>query len=123
MTDEPSSPRANRNRLDIAVSQDADPRSLVGSFFHGQAGRWHGHQGCVVGEPSPGVYLVEFFGWLGGDSTNQQLVPIGEMSEWLFYDDATWMNNAYEHGVSQRWERERKAAESGEPSAEWVDES
>jgi hypothetical protein len=101
----------HRNRLEIAISQPADPGSLVGSFFHGQGGQFHSYQGCVVGEPSPGVYLVEFFGWIAGESTNQRLVRIDEMTEWLFYDDAVWMNNAYEHGVSQRWERQRKAAE------------
>ena len=103
--------QANRNRLELAIARDADPQSLVGSFFHGQGGKFHAHQGCVVAEPAPGMYLVEFFSWLAGDSTNQQLVPIADMTEWLFYDTAEWMNNAYEHGVSQRWEKERRDQE------------
>ena len=80
--------------------------SLVGSYFHADGKR--GWQGCVVAEPSPGVYLVELFGWLAGDSTGQQLVRIEEMLHWTFYDNADWMNNAYTHGgVKERWERER----------------
>lgn len=101
--------RPDRNRLSAVAADDADPMSLVGSYFHGQGGRFHAHQGCVVAEPARGVYLVEFFSWASGGSTQQRLVPIADMDEWLFYDDAEWMHNAYED-VSRRWERERQAA-------------
>lgn len=108
MTTNSTGKKPDRNRLERAIAQDADPGSLVGSFFHGQGGRFHTNQGCIVAEPMPGIYLVEFFSWLMGESTNQQLVPIAQMTEWLFYDDAEWMTSAYEHGVQQRWDRERK---------------
>jgi hypothetical protein len=95
-----------RNRLAAAEAQPARADSLVGSFFHGDVERrW---QGCVVAEPIAGVYLVELFGWLVGDSTEQQLVRIEDMAGWAFYDSADWMNNAYEHGgVKERWDRAR----------------
>ncbi|MCF7552208.1 hypothetical protein [Pseudonocardia sp. WMMC193] len=63
----------------------------------------------MVAEPSPGIYLCEFFDWFG-TSDHQGLVRIDDMMEWTFYDDATWMSNAYEGGVRQRWERERGEA-------------
>lgn len=89
---------------------ELSPTSLVGSFCHG-FGDWAGWQGCVVAEPSPGAYLVEFFSWMGGESTHQQLVRLDEMAGWRFYDSADWMNFAYEHGgVSAKWDR------AGDPS-------
>lgn len=103
--------KPNHNRLSQLEGRSADPTTLVGSFFHGQGSKWHGTQGCVVAEPAPGMYLVEFFSWLLGDSTEQRLIPITDMTEWLFYDDAQWMSNAYDHGVAQRWENERNEAE------------
>lgn len=86
-------PARGKNRLIIAETE-LKPDSLVGSYFHGDVDhRW---QGCVVAEPSPGVYLVELFSWGSGGSTNQQLVRIEDMTGWNFYDDAKWMNTNYE---------------------------
>lgn len=96
------------DRLSTAVDFPFDPTSLVGSFFLSDHHR--GWQGCVVAEPAPGVFLVETFDWLLGAPHDQQLVPLAEMAGWTFYDDATWMTNAYDHGVSQRWQRERGEA-------------
>lgn len=87
--------------------------SLVGSFFH--SGARPGWQGCVVAEPAPGVYLVELFSWMMGQSTVQHLVRLDRMIDegWRFYDDADWMNDAYEHGGLQTlWDREREEAPS-----------
>lgn len=101
----------NRNRLHLASQRDADPDSLIGSFFHG-TGKFTGRQGCVVAQPHPGIYLVEFFSWLAGDSTHQQLVPIADMIDWRFYDDAEWMNNTYNHGDIRRfWDQEKSDSE------------
>lgn len=65
-----------------------------------------------MAEPSPGVYLVELFDWVAGGSSAQMLVPIDDMFEWRFYDNAKWMQYAYEYGgVKQQWERERGDAQ------------
>lgn len=98
------------NRLDHLEDNDlsGQPQSLIGSYFHGNAAR--GWQGAVVAEPRPGIYLVELFSWLGGNSSCQHLIPIETMVEeqWRFYDTAEWMNNEYNHGgVGRRWEMER----------------
>lgn len=100
----------NIDRLSIALKND-DPTSLVGSFFHGMKGKFHGNQGCVVAEIVPHtVYLCEFFSWSHGDSLCQSLVNITDMyeGEWFFYDKAEWMNNMYEASVSITWEKERE---------------
>src|SRR5262245_33047496 len=103
----PSSPKSARtDRLSSAGQQLLSSDSLVGSFFHSDSAR--GWQGCVVGEATPGVYLVELFSWLAGDSTHQKLVRLEDMTGWQFYDTAEWMNNAYQHGgLQQEWDRER----------------
>lgn len=95
-----------QDRLSQAVGSLV-PASLVGSYFH--SGAVPGWQGCIVAEPAPGVYLVELFSWLTGDSTSQHLVPIDRMvaDGWQFYDIAEWMRNTYDHGLATRWERER----------------
>jgi hypothetical protein len=103
MTDESTM----RNRLTTVAAQPVTTDSLVGSFFHADAERgWHG---CVVAQPTPGVYLVELFGWGAADSPGQQIVRIEDMGKWTFYDTAEWMQRVYEQGaVSERWERERE---------------
>lgn len=102
-----AAPGVARDRLLAAEALPLLPDSLVGSYFHGTADK--GWQGCVVAEVAPQVYLVELFSWFVGDSTSQHLVPLAEMTGWSFYDDARWMNDAYNYrGVAERWERERK---------------
>jgi hypothetical protein len=98
-----------RDRIGTASKRPLAPDSLVGSFFHSDSER--GWQGCIVAEPAPGVYLVETYEWIAGTSHNQLLVRIEEMNDWRFYDSAEWMNNAYEHGVERRWDRELKERE------------
>lgn len=87
---------SDTNRLaQVDASQPLAPNSLVGSYFHGDQGRqW---QGCVVAEPQPGVYLVELFSWVAGQSTEQRIVSLSAMGGWRFYDTAEWMNAAYEN--------------------------
>jgi hypothetical protein len=93
MTDEQASRLDDAGRL--------TPASLVGSFVHRNVGTdddggvW---QGAVVAEPAPGIYLIEWFSWIAGDSTHQTLVPITDMTGpgWRIYDTAEWMRNAYE---------------------------
>lgn len=89
--------KGRADRLTVAVEAKLDPHRLVGSFFHSKTDegkiQW---QGCVVAEPSAGYYLVELFSWVMGESTEQRLIRIEDMAEWSFYDDAKWMNNAYQ---------------------------
>lgn len=82
-----------------------DPRSLVGSCLHDLSernGRPDVRQGVIVAEPAPGVYLVEWFNWIGGDSTFQTLVTLEDMisGEFQFYDTDDWMNATYEHAIA-----------------------
>ena len=108
-SEQPKTSTPRIDRLHLATEQLLDTKSLVGSFFHSDA--QHGWQGCVVGEPSPGIYLVELFSWIDGGSTEQRLVRLDDMSKWAFYDTAEWMGYRYKYGgKQQQWEQERQAA-------------
>src|SRR5262249_39759976 len=100
------------DRLSTVTSEPLRRDSLVGSWFHSESARsW---QGGVVAEPAPGVYLVELHDWLMGSPSHQQLVPLDDMTDWLFYDDNEWLKNNYEHGgLKEQWEREQEAAGKG----------
>jgi hypothetical protein len=105
------------DRLSVAAKRTLDPSSLVGSFFHSDHKR--GWQGCVVAEPSPGVYLVETFEWLAGSSTSQHLIPLADMKDWTFYDDADWLRNNYDNHIQRHWDYLRKQdGENAEAVAE-----
>src|SRR5437588_5026791 len=95
--------RDRQDRLSAVSEGNLAPDSLVGLFF--LTGATPGWQGCVVAEPAPGVYLVETFSWVMGESYEQNLVRLEDMLSWSFNDDDVWMRNAYEHGVAARWER------------------
>lgn len=76
---------------------------LSGQFFHSVAGdtgevEW---QGCVVGNPAPGWYLVQLFEWLTGEPTVRRLARIEDMQHWLFYENAEAMRFSCEHGVAR----------------------
>lgn len=79
---------------------------MIGNYFHGcDEIQW---QGMIIGEPSPGMFMVQTFSWLTGNEHSKQLVPITAMTGWTFYDTAEEMSNAYEYGgVRQHWERVR----------------
>lgn len=101
-------PKERADRLSSAAERPLTSDSLVGSFFHSDAGR--GWQGCIVAEPMPGIYVAELFDWLVGASTHQELLRHEDMVGWQFYDDADWMRNAYDNGLKQQWERDRGEA-------------
>jgi len=104
----PTAQKKRSDRLSVVVASEFQPDSLIGSFFHSDAAR--GWQGCVVAEPSPGVYLVETFEWWAGGSYDQHLMRLEEMAGWVFYDTAEWMTNAYQDAVQRRWADEREKA-------------
>jgi hypothetical protein len=103
------------DRLADTEGRPLVPSSLLGSYFHSiidcpsgkhRIVQW---QGCVVGEPHPGFYLVETFDWIIGASHSQSLVRIEDMTEWVFYDTSEWMVTAY----SDRGDPCRGSAECG----------
>jgi len=96
------------NRLSDLAHTKLTPNSLVGSYFYSDAAR--GWRGCVVAEPSPGVYLVEVFGWLSYDSVEQVLINIEDMVDWRFYDNVTWLDNSLDD-ARRRWGADVPAAD------------
>jgi len=75
--------------------------ALLGRFFHSVEDGKIGWQGSIVGNPEPGWYLVQLFGWLDGSPNVQRLMRIEDMREWLFYDDTEMMQFSYDHGVAR----------------------
>jgi hypothetical protein len=59
---------------------------MVGKFFLGNG--WQGHIEKQIG---PDTYLVQFFSWVTGYPTTQELIKTDKMAGWKFYDtEAEW---------------------------------
>lgn len=82
---------------------------LVGRFFHTWEDGKISHQGEVLSEEAPGLFLVGYFEWAFGTESNQELKTIEDMKTWTFYKDAETMifyweawdrqnNRRHEHG-------------------------
>ena len=98
-------------RLTQVTETEFRVESLVGSYFLGSYSRGNVERnchGCVVAEPVHGQYLVEFFDWIKGPSSNQELVGIDEMADWRFFDSVEWLRKHYDSWASELWEREAK---------------
>ena len=76
--------------------------SLLDRYFHSVENEKIGWQGVIVGNPEPGWYLVQLFGWLDGSPNVQRLIKFESMREWLFYDDFEMMEFSIEYGVASR---------------------
>ena len=76
--------------------------SLLDRYFHSVENEKIGWQGVIVGNPEPGWYLVQLFGWLDGSPNVQRLIKLESMREWLFYDDFEMMEFSIEYGVASR---------------------
>ncbi len=88
--------------------KSTDPH--VGRFFHsfdieensdGPPRREIGWQGVVVEKRLRGLYLVQLFDWLSGESSDQQLVHGDDMTGWQFYDSDAEMRASYEDYASR----------------------
>ena len=76
--------------------------SLLDRYFHSVENEKIGWQGVIVGNPEPGWYLVQLFGWLDGSPNVQRLIKLESMREWLFYDDFEMMEFSIEYGGASR---------------------
>lgn len=86
---------------DPVVSPNAD--ALIGKWFHSfridlkgnKQVQWQGQILSKVGDQ----YLIQYYGWIMGEVTNQGFVTGEELQDWHFYDTSEDMNYWYE----QRW--------------------
>jgi len=102
--------KSRKDRLSVVTDPTDAPfirDSLIGSYFLGDVTAQY--QGCVIAEPCPGIYLVELFDWLIGESSEQRLVKIERMMNWHFFDEHEWMRNAYRDRVGPGWRHAEKA--------------
>ena len=73
---------------------------IIGKWFHSMdkspdfqgCVKW---QGKVLSKINDGLYLVQLFEWMAGQPTEQKLVSLNEMSDWIFYDSSENMNIIY----------------------------
>lgn len=84
---------------------------LTGKCFHSMVEEEDGcmvvcWQGEVLGQPVAGTYLVQLYDWIVGAPSDQVMVPVGDMANWIFYESLEDMNYGYE-SKSYRLERRR----------------
>ena len=76
---------------------------LTGKYFHSidESGdlKW---QGKIEGMPSDGVYLIQLFSWIDGSTTDQKMVKLDEMCNWIFYSDRDDFLYGYNHGTASK---------------------
>ncbi len=104
-----------RDRKALASEVELNPLSLAGSYFHRLENGEIVWDGIVVGEPQPGVYLLQVRKGLDGlERTEAQvLMPLTKMVaadegyEFRFYDTQGSMVDAYAEFVTGQLERER----------------
>lgn len=88
-----------------------DDASITGKWFHNftEDGLVH-NQGQVLSAQPDGHFLVQLYGWLTGGATDQKVVTIQEMTDWVFYHSNSDMVTAYEqkyYPAMQEWLKNR----------------
>ena len=70
-----------------------DKSLLVGKFFHAPIKNSEGHwQGHIISEPRESHYLCQLYSWWDGGETNQVLVSLEDLADWIFYDsESQWV--------------------------------
>lgn len=81
---------------------------LVGSSFHVIENNLVERQGCIVGNPEPGWYMVQFYDWIMGEANIIKLYRIEEMKEWVLYESDEDMKYSYEYGYASKYVPRRK---------------
>lgn len=76
--------------------------AMIGKYFHSIVNDKVLWQGCVIGNPEPGIYLLQLFEWLMGEPNVIRIVRIEEMKDWFFYNNGDEMVLSYEHGAAKR---------------------
>lgn len=89
---------------------------LIGKFFHSLNSEGNVEwQGCVVGSPEPGWYLLQLCEWMMGEPNVMRLVRIEEMNSWLFYPNSESMTHSYDEGAAREGGPYRKKISSPTP--------
>ena len=64
---------------------DEHKSALVGKFFHTFEDGKIQYQGQILSSEPDNYFLVQYFSWIDGGTTNQELIPFSEMPGWKFY--------------------------------------
>ena len=110
-TPAPEAPGEGRDRKAFVLESALGPESLVGSWVLAFQGEEVMFQGLVVGEPQPGLYMVEEFDYIDLESKvrggkHQRLFPIEAFldGDFRFYDNEVWVRRVLEAYDSKRSE-------------------
>jgi hypothetical protein len=75
-----------------AAEKEMSRPPLVGKYFHSIEDGKVKWQGKVVAELPGDRYLVQLFSWLSGDSTNREIINLGDMANWRFFSEhSAWI--------------------------------
>ena len=77
---------------------DCNKTALVGKYFHSFEGGKLCLQGRVLSQESDGIYLVETYDWLVGQTYDMKLVRFEDMIGWKFYqtrEDLSYHSSRY----------------------------
>ena len=107
--------KENDKAMATTQKQPTTRTKLAGLFFHTFSDSIVHQQGHVMGEVSPGVYLVQFYEWLMGSPTTQQLFKLEDMFGWVFYDNEEDWIAYYEHKLGPDAEAMRSKKQDAEP--------
>jgi hypothetical protein len=66
------------------------------TFFHTFEDGKISQQGRIIEEDMPGLFLVQFFEWIMGEPSSEQLIYVSDMKAWRWYASAEEMRDAYD---------------------------
>jgi len=102
----------------MAVIKHTRRDPLLGHWFHtfGSCETCGGaiveKQGQILSQLSNGAYIVQWFEWMVGEPTHQEIVVADQMIGWHFYDTGEEMKNTYTYELGLRhracWERTKQ---------------
>ena len=53
-------------------------------------------------DPNSQMCLIQFYEWVVGAPSNEKLISIHDMKDWIFYDTDEEMRDAYTHKIAPR---------------------
>lgn len=80
------------------MTSEKTTNPLIGKWFHSFTENGNLHwQGQVIAKAENGFYIVQTYEWIAGAESTQHIVPIAEMTGWLFYSSNEEMKEHYQY--------------------------
>ncbi len=76
---------------------------LKKKWFHSFENGKVQYQGQILDyDPSSQLCLVQFYGWVTGAPTDEKLINIHDIKDWIFYDTTEEMRDSYTYKIAPR---------------------